>query len=544
MKTKLNLAILGIILTITLVSAAFFPEPWGADVDADNYNLDNVNNVTANNFIGSFIGDVDSMNWTKLKNYPVACPGSGAITTLDDSVTCSDLWFDVTGNETITGNMTFSESGILNLSFIESLDWINVSITESQVSDLQSYLLNDTDVNLLDINASTLNITGNLTLGDRIIFRLGEVIDNLVDGWIIVTGNFNVTGNIETPENVTASFFKGDGSELTGIAGGIWTNVSGTATYEDNVNITGNLSIGGINFSSSPLHIKVDSDDGAIRIEENSGIEFFDISVDSFGDLQFVNDAGLISVEVRDSSGYLGVSSRIEHIDDVDTYFAFSSDRLQIVIGNDEFFNMIEQGGQDSVTFNDDKNDIDFRMESDFETHAFFMEASTGFIGINTSTPSFPLEVWGNGSSTVSIWAEGNISATGYITRTSVYDSKRGNVWDWVREPSYYLTNDIINHSKFYGAVSYFRKDTSRPVEVNVTEEDCNLVFNNITKIDEEICVNVTGTITEYPFQVEEFGVDLGEEINVLRQAIYNLRQDNIAMKTELCNFNPTYNWC
>ena len=46
--------------------------------------------------------------------------------------------------------------------------------------------------------------------------------------------------------NVTADYFIGDGSKLTGIPTGssLWTNDSGTAKYEGDVNITGNLSLG------------------------------------------------------------------------------------------------------------------------------------------------------------------------------------------------------------------------------------------------------------------------------------------------------------
>ncbi len=39
------------------------------------------------------------------------------------------------------------------------------------------------------------NFTGNLTIGDKLTFSFGEFIDNLVDGWLRVTGNLNVTGN-------------------------------------------------------------------------------------------------------------------------------------------------------------------------------------------------------------------------------------------------------------------------------------------------------------------------------------------------------------
>ena len=47
----------------------------------------------------------------------------------------------------------------------------------------------------------SLNETGhlranNLSLGDRITFSLGAILDNLVTGWIRITGGLNVTGDI------------------------------------------------------------------------------------------------------------------------------------------------------------------------------------------------------------------------------------------------------------------------------------------------------------------------------------------------------------
>lgn len=44
-----------------------------------------------------------TLNWTLLEEYPAACPGSSAITQLDDAVTCSDLWLDSDGLDNVTG---------------------------------------------------------------------------------------------------------------------------------------------------------------------------------------------------------------------------------------------------------------------------------------------------------------------------------------------------------------------------------------------------------------------------------------------------------
>jgi hypothetical protein len=48
----------------------------------------------------------------------------------------------------------------------------------------------------------SLNETGhlranNLTLGDKITLAFGEVIDNIVDGWVRITGGLNVIGDVE-----------------------------------------------------------------------------------------------------------------------------------------------------------------------------------------------------------------------------------------------------------------------------------------------------------------------------------------------------------
>jgi hypothetical protein len=67
-------------------------------------------------------------------------------------------------------------------------------------------------VSINSVSATTIttdneiNTTGNLTLGHKITFTLGQIIDNLMSGWIRVTGNLNVTGNISSPIGRTATF--------------------------------------------------------------------------------------------------------------------------------------------------------------------------------------------------------------------------------------------------------------------------------------------------------------------------------------------------
>jgi hypothetical protein len=85
-----------------------------------------------------------------------------------------------------------------------------------------------------DISDEDISDSTNLTLGEKITFAFNEVIDNIVDGWITITGGLNVT------ENVTANYFIGDGSLLTGISGN-WTNV----TINENLNVDGDVYVNG-----------------------------------------------------------------------------------------------------------------------------------------------------------------------------------------------------------------------------------------------------------------------------------------------------------
>jgi len=133
-----------------------------------------------------------------------------------------------------------------------------------------------------------------------------------------------------------------------------------------------------------------------------------------------------------------------------------------------------------------------------------------GNVGIGTTTPTYPLEVVGNisdGGKIISIWADSNISATGYITRTSVFD-KSENPWDYIKDANYYKKDEKIEHSKFYGYAGEFEiTDYSRPMYRNITDDE--------GKKSVEVF---------YPYKKFEEGIELGAEIDVLRQALAEIK--------------------
>ncbi len=106
---------------------------------------------------------------------------------------------------------------------------------------------NGTETMSLD-DSGNLSVIGNITTSDTGFFGwLGSLVNRITKLWV---GEINATGNIVTSENVTASYLFGDGSQLTGITGGLWTNSSGNATFT-----SGRVGIG-TSSPESPLEIE------------------------------------------------------------------------------------------------------------------------------------------------------------------------------------------------------------------------------------------------------------------------------------------------
>ena len=67
---------------------------------------------------------------------------------------------------------------------------------------------------------------------------------------------------------------------------------------------------------------------------------------------------------------------------------------IQTAVAGTQQTSRIELTGTETV-INEDSKDLDFRVESDNNTHALFVQGSDGNVGINDSGPTVPLEVKG-----------------------------------------------------------------------------------------------------------------------------------------------------
>jgi hypothetical protein len=174
-------------------------------------------------------------------------------------------------------------------------------------------------------------------------------------------------------------------------------------------------------------------------------------------------------------------------------------------------------------------------------TQAAFFISSSDRVGINTTTPTHPLTVNANVSG-VSIWALANVSATGYITRTTVYDKSKGSAMDLIKDADALKTAGKIDHEKFYGYTEYTVTDYTRPVETITPVEVCDTIENVDEKTEEKTtkkeCRTEYSTTTTYPYTKVEKGVSLNEEIDLLRQAIYEMKVETCAVQ------RGAYSWC
>ena len=149
-------------------------------------------------------------------------------------------------NETDELNSINTTANMKDLGFNTTTELDSKYITQSDEASL-NVNLSDTTTSLITLSslptsATTITDTsittpGNLTLGEKITFALGEIIDNIVDSWIRITGNLNVTGNA----TITGTSFRvnnqevclADGTNCQSSSGSQWNIASSQYLYNN-----------------------------------------------------------------------------------------------------------------------------------------------------------------------------------------------------------------------------------------------------------------------------------------------------------------------
>ena len=160
--------------------------------------------------------------------------------------TSFDYVFNFTTSIDCTGVVLSNSSTIVTEN--DGVGFVDIDV--SKITSVPSYLCeyvdgiyrtNHTlsDQLFRDVYARDVNITGNLSLGEKISFAFGEIIDNLLNGWVRITGGLNVTQNLSVDVD---TLFVDSTNNNVGI---------GTTAPEEELHVVGDAKITGFVYSDT-----------------------------------------------------------------------------------------------------------------------------------------------------------------------------------------------------------------------------------------------------------------------------------------------------
>jgi len=108
-------------------------------------------------------------------------------------------------------------------------------------------------------------------------------------------------------------------------------------------------------------------------------------------------------------TGSLDVGEYIRHIGDSDTYIRFTDDNINLQAGGRDMIFLKEDGTQDAVIINDGGVDIDFRVESTSEPRALFVDANSNTFHVNYNESNFDTKIHSTNDIAVTVGSSGVI---------------------------------------------------------------------------------------------------------------------------------------
>ena len=196
--------------------------------------------------------------------------------------------------------------------------------------------------------------------------------------------------DFDTSSNLFRLHSGGSAGESSAIQ--IGTLISGTESEAIGVDATGSITINEDGIASRDFTVEsdnktnmffLDAGNDRIGIQNSSPATTLDIGV-----------GGVIRFRRSDDSRF---GELFHDTDGTTLQSASSGDNLKLTTAGGNI--ALQTPANYGVVVNDDSNDADFRVESDSNTHALFVDAGNSRVGINESSPTSQLHVLGNNDS-------------------------------------------------------------------------------------------------------------------------------------------------
>ena len=272
--------------------------------------------------------------------------------------------------------------------------------------------------------ASVIGITGSVVLG-------GADPDLVGSPYIGTDTAFYVSGSIgakaageSQKNNQTITVFGGDhvvsgaihvGHGSVGLTSlDVYGNVDGSfvATIDNDQSSNGHvlkLLTDGNGSGSRFLEMEDGDGDVLMRARADGRFGFGTAGVSSMGAGTFV--VGISGGHAAD----IAISKRLQHLGDSNTFMDFpAADQIQYVAGGLDIVHI--SSGTDApstVVWNEGSIDLDFRVESDNKTHAWFVDASTDQVFILSGSASAKNSVDESGYSDLAFFVSGSVGTRG-----------------------------------------------------------------------------------------------------------------------------------
>ena len=228
-----------------------------------------------------------------------------------------------------------------------------------------------------------------------------------VKGTSTFGGDVCISGTVYTP-NITV----GDSSMSFPVttALNVYANVSGdyAAKIDNDQASSGHvlkLLTDGNGSNSRLLEMEDGDGDTLFRARADGRFGFGPDGVSSMGAGTFV-----VGIDNSSHTADIAISKRLQHLGDSDTYMDFTAaDQIEFVVGNVDMIHMTEDDSQDMIVFNEGGADVDFRVESSNEDEAIFLNAGANELHINKGKSAFATHIYSNNDNALEVNTSGVI---------------------------------------------------------------------------------------------------------------------------------------